>query len=68
MEGLHGFWFPSAAFRARLQKPGSSELRPWERRVSGSLFLLRTGWSGVGRRSDGSFWERAFPTLLIELG
>lgn len=46
MEGLHGFWFPSAAFRARLQKPGSSELRPWERQVSGRLFLLRTGWSG----------------------
>lgn len=46
MEGLHRFWFPPAALRARLQKLGSSKPRPWERWVSESLFLLRTGWSG----------------------
>lgn len=68
MEGIQRFWFPSAALRARLQNLGSSEPRPWERWVSESLFLLRTGWSGVGRRSAESFWETAFPTLLIELG
>lgn len=66
MEGRHGFWFPSAAFRARLQKRSSRRAQALGAGLGPlpSEDWVEWGWEDMVL----GHLERAFRMLLIELG